>query len=158
MSITTTCGRSRRASSNPAAPSAAPPITSIPSTEPSSALARRRAVHPFSPPIDLDRETAILPSLGETNGILAEGLHKANFVQRRWAQAIHQAADLGDRRADFYAQLFEELGGCRGVSVDEVASRVGLKCHRGQHRSQAVVQIPADAAPLLLLHHYEPLS
>src|SRR5260370_1103144 len=41
----------------------------------------RQVIH-FTPRIDLDRETAILPRLGATNGILADGLHNATFVQR----------------------------------------------------------------------------
>ena len=89
--------------------------------------------------------------VGQRLGLLAQRADQAAVVERGGPQLVHQAAYVGDHLADVRrwsprAALRPRLG----VAVDQEPRRLEPEHHAGQGRPETVVQVAADAAPLLL--------
>ena len=105
--------------------------------------------------VDVDPQAAVgAAALGQP----LQRADQAQLVERRRAQAVHQPADVGDRRPQLAAQLARQrLGGGR-VLRDERAQDPGLHGQPGQLGAEAVVQVAAQPTALLLAGGDQPLA
>ena len=89
-------------------------------------------------------------AFGEPGRVLLQRGHQAELVQGRRPQVVDEPADVGE--GGLYLGL--EFGQRRrrgfGIGRQGVAGRVQAERDPGQGRAEPVVQVTADAAPLLL--------
>jgi hypothetical protein len=88
---------------------------------------------------------------------LAKGRNEAEFVERRWAQGVDRAPDVGDGSPYALGQVGEQALGL-WVAGEAVACGFELECEGGQLRTDAVVQVAPEAPSLLLAAGHQPFA
>ena len=81
---------------------------------------------------------------------------KAELIQGRRTQPFDQAPDIDHGAADLLAEVAQLTGGAVGARREQCPRGLGLECQPGQRRADAVVQVPAQAAPFFLPGQDEP--
>src|SRR5215467_5882114 len=94
---------------------------------------------------------------GAGRGVLGKGAGQPEVVQRRGAQFVDQAADVGDRRLGLFPQVLQQRAGRVRVGAHEPAGGVELHGDPGQDGAEAVVQVAADAASFFFPGGDQPL-
>ena len=98
--------------------------------------------------LDPDLEARV--PLGEPGRVLLERPDETELVQRRRPQVLHQPADVGDAGLHLLLQGRGQPDGVLRPRAGQPAHRVEAERHPGERRSEAVVQVAADPAALLL--------
>ena len=82
---------------------------------------------------------------------------QAEFVQRRRPQSFDQAPDIDHGAADLLAEVVELAGGAVAARREQGPRGLGFQRQPGQRRSDAVVQVAAQAPPFFLAGQDEAL-
>ena len=83
-------------------------------------------------------------------GPLPQRRDQSELVERGGAQAVDQAAYLGDLVAGEVGEPADHLGRLGRIGGDQVLGGLQPHGHRGQRRAEAVVEVAAQPAALLL--------
>ena len=83
-------------------------------------------------------------------GLLAECGDETQLVEGRGSQVVHEPTDVVDRFDRLPLEVREQVLRPVGITVDKAGRDVQSEPHAGQGRTEPVMQVPAEAAALLL--------
>ena len=97
--------------------------------------------------VDLD---AWMVGGAELLGLLPQRTDEPELVERGRAERVHEPAHVGDRVLDLRARVLEQRAGSGRLGDEQVLGRFDLERGARECRSEAVVEIAAQAPALLL--------
>ena len=107
--------------------------------------------------LDGDLERGAVGAPVEAGGVLAQGADQAQTVQCGRSQVVDEAAHVVDGGGGLGAQLGKDRHGPLRLGRRQPPGGVDLEYHPGQRRAEAVVQVAAQPAALLLARGDEAL-
>jgi len=92
---------------------------------------------------------------GVLHGDFVDSADQSEVVEGRRTERVHQTPDVGDGDLRLLLQAYQQLAGRFRIVLEQVLGHVEPQGEAAEHRPQTIVQITAQASPLLLARGHQ---